>query len=206
MSHDVRYFTILIAGAEMLMHNSQLADPLNPFTKQLKAISAKRKKSDQDHEEMGRVEFQGGLYFNEKIGPFIPRHMINALLVNGARKKKLGTIFESCVKATQSMFPLIYKGPRTREALWADPQFRDRRCVGVQQARVIRTRPRFTDWELEFEVALIPCELNPENIKDAVRDAGLYCGLGDGRPEFGQFTLKGFRASGSEDSSAVAAE
>lgn len=190
---EIKKFQVTIAGESMLMHNGALADPLSEYAKLLKAETSKRKKSDDDHEEIARIEFQGGLYFDEKLGPVIPGHMLDAVIVNGAKKKRLGTIFESCVRTTQEVYKLDYKGPRDRDGLWADPRFRDRRGCGVQTARVIRTRPKFREWSVTFDVSLIPCELNKGNIEQAIVDAGIYYGIGDFRPRFGLFSLKSFK-------------
>ncbi len=192
METEIRKFMVVIEGASLLMHNGQLADPLNTWSKALKEHTSKRKKSDEDHEKIAEVEFQGGLYFDDKLGPYIPGHMLDAVIVGGAKKKRLGTIFESCVRTTQDIYKLDYKGPRTREKLWAEPKFRDRRACGVQAARVIRTRPKFTDWTVTFDLELFPSELNPGNVKQAIVDAGVYSGIGDFRPKFGLFTVKGF--------------
>jgi len=43
------------------MHNGQLADPMNRFTKAIKEITGKRKKSDSDHMEISHLEFLGSL-------------------------------------------------------------------------------------------------------------------------------------------------
>ena len=189
----IKRFNVTIAGAAMLMHNGALADPLSEYTKLLKAETAKRKKSDDDHEEIARIEFQGGLYYDEVLGPVIPGHVIDSVIVSGAKKKRLGTIFESCVRTTEDVYRLDYKGPRDRDGLWADPRFRDRRGCGVQTARVIRTRPKFTDWSVTFDLMLIPCEVNASNVEQAIVDAGIYSGIGDFRPRFGLFTLKSFK-------------
>lgn len=189
---ELRKFKVTIAGNALLMHNGGLADPLSDWAKRLKQETSKRKKSDDDHEKIAEIEFHGGLYFDEKLGPVIPGHVLDAAIMGGAKKKRLGTIFESCVRTGAEVYKLDYKGPRTREKLWEDPRFRDRRGCGVQNARIIRTRPKFTDWSVTFDVTLFPCELNPANIKQAIADAGTYCGIGDFRPRFGLFTVKDF--------------
>ncbi len=188
----IRNFKVTIGGDRMLMHNGQLADPLNPWTKELKTLTSKRKKSDSDHEEIGRVEFQGGLYFEDKLGPYLPGLMIDAALIGGARKKKLGKSFESCVRTVEDAYKLNYDGPRTRDGLWKDRRFVDRRGCGVQQSRVMRTRPAFHNWSVDFTIQMVPGDLNPENLRDAITDAGLYVGIGDFRPRFGLFTLDKF--------------
>lgn len=47
----------IVGISPLLMHNGQTSDPLNRFSKQLKAVSSKRKKSDEDYEEMARIEW-----------------------------------------------------------------------------------------------------------------------------------------------------
>jgi len=45
----------------LLMHNSRLASPLDKYSKELKSISGKRKKTDEDHELMALIEARGSL-------------------------------------------------------------------------------------------------------------------------------------------------
>lgn len=189
---EIKTFKATISGTALLMHNGQLADPLDPFTKALKAQTSKKKKSDEDQETIAQAEFNGGLYFDEKLGPYIPGAMLDAMMIGGARKTKLGKVFESCVRTPDDAYKLEYVGPRTREALWANPKFRDRRGVKVTTSRVIRTRPKFTDWKVTFTIELTPCELNETDLKTAIINAGVYIGIGDFRPRFGRFTLDSF--------------
>jgi hypothetical protein len=189
---NIRFFHVKIEGRSLLMHNGQLVDPLNEFSKRLKEQTKKRKKSDADHMLIAEIEFQGGLYFDPVHGPYIPGTVIDACLKAGATRSRLGKVFESCISTTGDIYPLIYDGPRTREGLWADPRFRDRRAAGVQKARVMRTRPKFNGWSLEFDVHLLPCDANPEDLKRAIVDAGIYSGLCDYRPRFGSFNLVSF--------------
>jgi hypothetical protein len=51
------------------MHNSRLADPLDPIAKELKAASSKRKKTEPDFLEMEEIEFRGGIYHDTELGP-----------------------------------------------------------------------------------------------------------------------------------------
>ena len=41
----------------LLCHNGQTADPRNAYSKAIKAISGKRKKTDSDYDEMARLEW-----------------------------------------------------------------------------------------------------------------------------------------------------
>lgn len=192
MANEFQLFNVEIAGKRMLMHNGQLADPLNEYAKALKEVTSKRKKSDADHEESARREFQGGLYFDEKAGPYIPDLVLVSMLVEGAKKRKLGKAFTATVSVVDEVNPLLYQGPRTRESLWNDRSFVDRRGAVVGTSRIMRTRPKFTDWSLRFQVSLLKSELNAADIEAALTDAGLYVGLGDHRPAFGKFMLRSF--------------
>ena len=43
--------------APLLMHNGSLANPLNPKVKEMKEITSLRKKTDENHLELQRLEF-----------------------------------------------------------------------------------------------------------------------------------------------------
>ena len=54
--------TITIRGiAPLLMHNGQLANPLNPLAKEMKKVTSVRTKTDEHHLELQRLEFLAGL-------------------------------------------------------------------------------------------------------------------------------------------------
>lgn len=72
----------------------------------------------------------------------------------------------------------------------------DSRPVVVQKARIVRYRPVFKDWELEFEINIGDDQIPIEVIKQALDHAGLYVGIGDFRPgrggKFGKFMVVRF--------------
>lgn len=68
----------------------------------------------------------------------------------------------------------------------------DLRPVVVQGNRIIRARPRFDDWELEFTVKIIDPIIRGEDLKKFIEDAGKYKGLCDFRPEYGLFEVVKF--------------
>jgi len=73
----------------------------------------------------------------------------------------------------------------------------DSRPVVVQRARVIRYRPRFDEWELDFEILVSDEQIPIEVIKLAIDHAGNYVGIGDYRPgkggKFGKFMVTSFK-------------
>jgi len=69
----------------------------------------------------------------------------------------------------------------------------DVRPVVAQGSRVLRVRPRFDEWALEFKIANFdPGLLKEETIFKILADAGRLHGLGDFRPEFGLFKVEKF--------------
>ncbi|HEX2578660.1 MAG TPA: hypothetical protein VHK88_20115 [Aquihabitans sp.] len=176
--------------APLLCHNIQLADPLNPIAKAMKAISAKRKKTEDDHEQLARLEFEGGLYLAPGVGPYVPGVNIEKSIVEGARITKQGKQVERGLFVTDNEVPLLYQGPRAVEDLWADVNFRSSMAVKVGQARVMRTRPIFRSWALDVDAEVDPALLDMANLSAICEDAGRMVGIGDYRPRFGRFDVE----------------
>jgi len=192
MKKDLISYSATISGERLMMHNEQLANPFNDYTQELAKLTRKRGKSLEDHQEIARIEFMGGLYFDEKSGPYIPARCLNKMLVMGARRRKLGKQFEQMVMIDREVNPVIYSGPRTRDALWSAKLFMDQRLIGVNTARTLRTRPLFTDWSCEFVIRVIDGAVDSGDVRSAL-EAAEHIGILDGRPIYaGQFEVKAF--------------
>jgi hypothetical protein len=178
----------IVGTAPLVMHNGQTADPLNKYAKMLKAISAKRKKTEADYEELARIEFVAGLYM-DRNGPVIPARVLEATVAAGARKSKLGKQVQAGV-IVERHAPLIYDGPRMTKELFEDERFRLAVPVRVGQVKVVRTRPIFVSWSAVIELSYLEDIVNPTDLTGAVRAAGLLVGLGDWRPRYGRFALQ----------------
>lgn len=183
--------------APLLMHNGQLADPLNKWAKDLKKVTAKRQKTDEDYAAMARIEFMGGLYFDKKDGVYIPGDNIATMVRDGGKLKKRGAMIQRGVECPDLRCPLVYNGPRTMDALWDVEEFRDIRTIknGSTGGRTPRCRPRFNEWVLTFSLFYEPETINLDDLRQCVVDAGTAVGLGDYRPgspkggRFGRFKL-----------------
>lgn len=179
----------IIGTRPLLVHSDIFADPLNPLTKAHKSLTAKRKKTDEDHELIAKSEWRGGLYFAEDIGPFLPGINIESALVAGGKLSKMGTQLKRSVEVMDTRLPLIYEGPRTVEGLW-DQAYYDARSVKVGTARITRYRPLFRNWAVECEIAFDQESIDRDQVIRCLEDAGQYCGVGDYRPKFGRFTVE----------------
>lgn len=137
---------------------------------------------------MSRLEFLAGLYLSAD-GPVIPSFMIDAVLVAGAKKSKEGSSAKSAVFCTEHA-SLIYDGPRTADALWADERFHFSSIVRVQNARIARMRPKFDEWSAVVSVKYEPTLVNASRIDEWFVVAGSQIGLGDWRPQHGRFDVE----------------
>lgn len=176
----------------LLMHNVRLASPLNAYAKQLKALNAKRNKTDEDRLAIARVEFEGSLYFDEQVGPYVPGPNLLASLVEGGRLTKSGKKVERGVNVDDLVMPLIYRGPRDVESLWGggESEFVDLRTVVVQRNKVDRCRPIFREWAFEAEILLDPAVIDLDEFREVASNAGAMAGIGDYRRMYGRFSVE----------------
>ncbi|MBN6054525.1 hypothetical protein JYK22_21465, partial [Nonomuraea sp. RK-328] len=181
-------FTITVTGTQpLLVHNSRLANPLDPIVKEIKKLTSKRKKTDDDHAEVARLEFHGSLYLDSDIGPYIPGENFQRCLLDAARVNKLGKSLERAVFIDTDVNPIAYAGPRTADGLWADENFRHMKSVKVGMQRVMRCRPIFQQWKCQAHGLLDTSLLDLAELRTIAENAGSMIGLGDWRPRFGRF-------------------
>lgn len=180
----------------LLVQNKRLADPLDPATKRLSALTrgkAGKDRTEEDHEAIARAEFEGGIYGNDALGPYVPTEWLEASLKKGAHmaKKNSGPTLQRAMLFMENEVPLIYDGPRKIADLWEDRNFRLTTLVRnpTSQARVLRTRPMFRKWSLVADVLLDSGLAELPDLVLAGTKAGLYIGIGSWRPRYGRFTF-----------------
>lgn len=180
----------LVGAAPLLMKNGLLADPGWEGTKELKALTGKRKKTDDDLLAIREAEWRRSLYLDMDGRVAIPSDNILALVVEGARKSKLGKQAQSGVYEAQAFYPLQYEGPKDIGKLYQQSRFVDVRSVVVQRARVMRTRPKFDQWSLPIQLLVETSVIETRDVLAALSAAGHVVGLGDFRPRFGRFEVQ----------------
>lgn len=180
----------LVGVGPMLMHSARLADPLDPLTKALAAITSKRVKTEADHARIAELEWYGGLWLHNGR-PCLPPHCLKAVLVNGARKRKKGPVARAAFLPDAPAL-IEYEGPSTTSELWADLRFRHREMVRVRESLTVRTRPCFPQWSATVAATFLPSMVNRGEIIEFFKLAGPH-GIGDHRPEFGRFLVEEVR-------------
>jgi len=186
---------VIIEGVSpILMHNGQLANPLNPIVKQMKEITSKHhsKKTESDTFELMRLEYMGGLYIDDKKGPYIPCEAMEGTIRAGATISRKGKQVIAGLQVDPDKIKLIYDGPRDADKLY-DKGFVDVRVVALNKsAKIMRTRPRFDKWSAEFEIMTIDEVLSLDEVRGFIEKAGILKGIMDYRPKFGRFIIKEF--------------
>lgn len=179
----------ILGTSPLMMHSDKLANPLHPATKAHKELTAKRKKTDEDHLAIARSEFLAGAYHHEGLGFFVPSANFDATFLAGAKLQKLGTHWKRGAVVMTDKARLLFDGPSTPEALWEDTRFVDCRGVKVGTAKVMRYRPVFLVWATELDVAINTDVLDLQEAKKAIEDSGKLIGVCEYRPRFGRFEV-----------------
>jgi hypothetical protein len=177
--------------AALLLHNVRLVDPLDPFTIELKSLTSIKKKTDAILEQIKMAEWKGGMYTDEDGHPIVPTHMLEAAILGGAKKQKNGVQCKSsCLVMDNARIIIAGIKNATIKDIEGKPEFLHRCAAKVGQATVMRTRPHFPKWSLEFTVQIDPEVFPKATLESALTDAGRLVGIGDWRPKFGRFIVK----------------
>lgn len=173
----------------LLMHNGHLSDPTNKWVREMKKITAKRKKTDEDYEALAKLEFFGGLYVDKSGAPCVPGEVFEGTLINASKSFKLGKVAKAGLMSDGN-WRVIYNGPTDPEKMWESGKYNDIRRVRVSTSAVMRCRPIFHEWSLEPTVQYLPSLLNPNQIKEIVEVGGQTVGIGDNRPRYGRYVVE----------------
>lgn len=189
----------IVGIGPLIMHNIQLANPLNKYSKALKKLTGKRQKTEADILELARLEWEGGLYLHE--GEVVmPGVNIYAGLIMGGKKSKRGVKIKSGTNIREDFCPLSYEGQKIKVANNGEipnseldkfyTLYNFQSMVVVQGKRLLRTRPCFQKWSFGCTVDFDDNVIEEDEIIKVAEDAGLLVGLGDWRPRYGRFMVE----------------
>jgi len=176
----VESYRVRIRGIKpLLMHSPQAM---------MEEEGTKRKGERHDPKE----EAKRGLYRDPQGKICVPAYVVKASIREASKDYKVpgkgSKTFKEYVKAgiivEPEYIPLITPS--------GDPEKDwevDLKPVVIQGNRIIRARPRFDEWELEFTVHIIDPIIRGEDLKKFIEDAGRYKGICDFRPEYGLFEV-----------------
>jgi hypothetical protein len=187
----------------LLLHNNQMADPLNIFKKAMSQITGKRKRTDSDELLLSRIEWEGGLYFDNDGFLAMPGQNIERMILDAAKKNKNGVKVKEGLRVEDN-YARLEVGVNFRREVAPEsiddipsecldkfyPKFFDRRSAKNGQSTIIRTRPRFDKWSFQFTVLFRSDIINKAVIVETMKVASTQIGCGDYRPRYGAFDFK----------------
>jgi hypothetical protein len=204
----LKSFAIRIEGrSPLLMHRGGLADPMDRYAALMKEITGKRKKTEADHAELARIEWYGSMYADKQGRPCIPGEVIEGMLGMAGAKFRLKQVVRSSL-FSDGDWPLEFPDSKAIERLeassggnpaldwlWESGKYKDSRLESVNAGKVLRTRPRFDQWALNFEVEVDTDQLSKDQLAQILETAGRLVSLGDRRPKFGRFEVVSLKAA-----------
>lgn len=170
--------------SQHVQHNGRSANPMDYYAKLMKAITAKKKKTDEDHEELLRLKWRSGLYTNADGKVIIPQRVIEGAYVEAARKSKQGKDVQAAMwsPAGKDDWLLDFPGKnRSIDELMADPEHFLVSRVGMNGKTVMACRPCFPTWSLTYRVRYYPNIFNARDIVEFTETLGDLIGLSDDR-------------------------
>lgn len=177
----------------LLLSNGRMADPLDPHAKKLSLITSKRKKTDENYRDLGDVEWEGLMYFDAHLGPYIPGINVFSCLKEAGAIDRLKTHIARGVVPDASKLSIEYSGPRDIESLKHDPAYRYRFLVQNKSTggRVPTVKPCFNEWSVRVKVTFMPEILKEDQVREVLSKAGAFVGLGASRKwGMGRFAVK----------------
>lgn len=172
----------------LIMHSCQCVNPLHPIAKQIKEITSKRKKVEEDLIKLSDLEWEGSVYWDKENNcPYLPAENIEATIKNGAKVNKKGKDIEKYFNVI-TLRPEVFYGEKLEyDDIKMRNEYRDVRVMTIQRSKILRTRARFDMWQATFIALYDDEKLDLDVIVAALEYAGAYVGVCDSRPKYGKF-------------------
>lgn len=107
--------------------------------------------------------------------------------IPGKARKTFRDLIFSGIQIIPPYIPLSCNGTNPDKAWVIDLQ-----PVNIQRAKIIRARPRFDEWSLNFQIEITDSLIQLKVLQDILESAGRFIGLCDYRPLFGLFKVDKF--------------
>lgn len=175
----------------LLMCNGRLANPLDPYTRQMKAITGKRKKTDDDLVEIMQIEARGSSYETSDNLLALPTQNVWRCIYDAAKAYKRGEDIKRGLLASDDVEPLLINGDTVDvDQFLSDPANIDYRPVVIMRRRTMRARAIARDWSCSHHFDLMDDVIDVRDLGPILERAGRLVGVGDWRPTYGTFACE----------------
>jgi len=189
---------IFIEGVTpLILNNARRASPLDKYNKLIKQITSKRKKTDDDYEEILKLQWEASLYWDDKLGVHMPWENMYSMLLKAAKKHKLGTKMAAFDFSKNFIgFPIDFPNSKNLEKLRADPENKLVKLVNVQRSKTLTCRSIFKEWSMSFNFDVNVSLIDLNDVKTIIATAAEEVGMGEWRASaptpgpYGKFTIK----------------
>jgi hypothetical protein len=136
------------------------------------------------------AEAEASLYKNGDDVICEPSSHIEGALITASKdmilkgRRSFRDTFKAGITVEPEMIPLSNQAWKTDSRMVVMPTTR---------GHVVRSRPRFENWELTFDITVTDPNINEGILGEALKSAGRYIGIGDFRPKFGTFEVTSFK-------------
>ena len=175
------------------MHNPQMVNPFNEFTKAIKPLTSKQKKTEEDVMQLYKLQFMASLYF--KNGQYIiPAQMFWKSICTAAKEQKLGKKFEQSMIVPDDCLLDFDDKDCPPDMLFDDEELRNKyvdiRDGVIMRARVPVCRSIFPQWKTVVTIWYDESQIDVADIVRMIEIAGLRYGIGTYRTFYGKFSAK----------------
>jgi len=183
----MKKYKIQIKGITPYMQHRMDDQKLEEWEKNRKQII---ERDDVAQEDLTRALFHS--YHDDK-GFYVPSEHIKGALINAGAmvKAKVGNTRKSMKNIVAGMFFIEEEKIRLHDDFVIDKRSAVNKNI---KARVIAIRPKWENWLLDFTLLVDNETITKETIKEILKNAGQYIGIGSFRPtnngSFGRFEIE----------------
>ena len=187
------------------LQNFKYQHPSEPLYKIRTPISQKRKKTEEDHITLSKLDFlmschwqiddtddcdcivdsNGNVSFAGFKNPYMPAEMLRKSIRNSAKalNNRKGSAFDRGVTVTEDMI-FDYDGPKDCNGMWDDKLWV--RLRGERSGSLIWiTRVKIPEWSVNFSLTCDTSQVELTELETMLKASGKYSGVGSYRPENG---------------------
>ena len=184
----------IVGVTPLLLSNGRMANPTDPMAAKLKVQTGNKQKTEKSYEAIAEIEWEGRLYLNKQKQLVMPGHNIEAAIRDAAKWEQKAKYVSPSIYIPSLPAPFLEIEGRTGVTMSELEPVRDdywlQAMAKVRGKPILRTRPMFKQWAVDFELLYRPRLIDESKIYYWLLIAGMQCSLGDWRPRYGQFDVE----------------